>query len=350
MDASIRSQNTMKAVVCREYGSADSISIEKVPIPTISASQVLVRVKAVSINPYDRYLMRGEPYLARIQFGLFSPKAKGLGQDFSGIVEAIGDSVTEFKVGDAVFGDVKQLFSNVDRAFAEYVPVTTDSIVLKPENIDFKQAAAIPMAARTALLAIRNHKKLNVGDKVLINGASGGVGTFAIQIAKSFGAEVTAVCSSDKQSLASALGADHVIDYTQQDFTLLKEQFDLILDVVSSRSFSDFGSLLDKDGVYVWVGASHVGAMFGPLWPFIKMSWVSTFMKNQTMVQAITPLLKEDLIFIRELVEQQKIIPVIDREYPFAELAKAINYLEEGHAKGKVVISIDEEVTAEKLE
>jgi len=336
----IRDNKTMKAFICNGYGSPDVLQLEDVDIPTVADDEVLVKVKAASINPYDRYLMRGEPYLARIRFGLFSPKARGLGQDFSGVIEEVGPNVTEFRVGDEVFGDVAQLFADVDRAFAEFVCVSPDSLVIKPKRLSFEQAAAVPMAARTALLAVRNHKKMRPGLKILINGASGGVGTFAVQIAKSFGAEVTAVCSTKNQEIARSLGADQVIDYTQQDFIQLDSRFDLILDVVSSRPISECRRLLSADGVYVWVGASHVGPWFGPLLPFIKMWWLSMFVKPKNMVQAITPLLKEDLVFLNELLETEKITPVIDKAYQFNELPEAIRYLEEGHAQGKIVISM----------
>lgn len=339
----------MKAVVYTRYGEAEVLKIREIKKPVEKENGVLVRVHSAALNPYDRYLMRGRPYIARIGFGLFTPNAPGLGQDFSGEVVAVGSKVTEFKPGDKVFGDVAQRFKDVDRAFAEYVCVSESTLVLKPENITFEEAAAAPMAARTALQALQTHGKIKSGDKALINGASGGVGTYAVQLARWFGAEVTAVCSSRNVSLASSLGATRVVDYSIEDFTQTDERYDLIIDIVSSRSPAESRRLLTKTGRYIWVGSPETGPWLGPIYQLLKMSLLSLFVKPKNMIQAVTPLLKNDLELIQKLLASGEIKSIIDRSYPLEKIDRAMNYLGQGHAKGKVVISIGDSSVSNNL-
>jgi len=324
----------MKAIVYHEYGSPDVLKLEAVEKPAPKDDEVLIKVYAAAANPADWHLMRGAPFFARFEIGFPKPKIKILGSDIAGRVEAVGKNVKEFKPGDEVFGDKFQCGWS---GFAEYVAVAENRIALKPANLTFEEAAAVPLAAFTALQGLRDKGRIQSGQKVLINGASGGVGTFAVQIAKSFGAEVTGVCSTRNVDMVRSIGADHVIDYTREDFTKIGQYYDLIFDAVGNRSAADYKRALNPNGICVVAGfttMSHI--LFQVL--FLG-AWVSmTGSKKIGAMGTVIPN-KEDLVFIKELLETGKVVPVIDRRYPLSETAEAIRYLEEGHAQGKVVIT-----------
>jgi len=322
----------MKAIVYTKYGPPDVLELKEVENPTFRDNEVFVKVYAASVNAADWHLMRADPFLARFMSGLIKPKFNILGADIAGVVEAVGRNVKEFKPGDEVFGD---LFACGLGGFAEYACATENALVLKPANLSFEEAAAVPLAAITALQALRDKGQIQPGEKVLINGASGGVGTFAVQIAKSFGAEVTAVCSTGKLEMVRSLGADYVIDYTKEDFTKNGQHFDLIIAANGYHPISDYKRALSPGGIYVMTGGS-VAQLFEAMF---QGSWISMTgskkMGNLTMKSN-----QKDLIFMKGLLEAGKVIPVIDRYYPLSEVADAIRYLEEGHAKGKVVITM----------
>jgi NADPH:quinone reductase-like Zn-dependent oxidoreductase len=322
----------MKAIVYTEYGSPEVLQLKEVEKPTPKDDELLIKIQASAANPADWHLLRGEPFLARLNAGLLKPKNPILGIDIAGQVEAVGKNVTEFQPGDEVFGDC-----GWGGGFAEYVCVTEKNLVLKPAHITFEEAAAVPIAAITALQGLRDSGQIQPGQKVLINGASGGVGTFAVQIAKSFGAEVTGVCSTRNLDMVRSIGADQVIDYTQEDFTQNGQRYDLIIDNVGNRSVSDLKRALSPQGTCVIVGFSSLGLLFqhmflGPLMSMTgskKIGLMGTANAN-----------KKDLGFLKELLEAGKVKPVIDRRYPLSEVPEAIRYLEEGHARGKVVITL----------
>ena len=328
----------MKAITIDRYGSPDVLRLEEVEKPTPKDNEVLVKVHAVSANPLDWHIMRGEPFLARLEKGLQKPSDKILGADVAGRVEAVGGNVTEFQPGDAVFGDA---FDSGLGGFAEYVCIPESTLVLKPAELSFESAAAVPIAAITALQGLRKGG-IQSGQKVLVNGASGGVGTFAVQIAKSFGAEVTGVCSTRNLEMVRSIGADHVVDYTQDDFTKNGQGYDLILDAVGNRSVSDYQRALSPRGMCVIAGFTTLPRLFehmivGPLMSMTnskKVGMMSTVKTN-----------KADLLFMKNLLETGKVVPVIDKRYPFSETAEAIRYLEQGHARGKVVITVEENNT-----
>jgi len=327
---------SMKAVVRRCYGPPDVLRLEDIEKPTLADNQVLVRVHAAAVNPFDWHYMRGKPYLMRIDAGFGTPKNPRLGVDYSGTIEAVGRNVSRFKLGDDVFGGRYG-------ALAEYVTAAEDGeIALKPANLTFEQAASVNMAAVTALQALRDRGKIQPGQKVLINGASGGVGTFAVQIAKSFGAEVTGVCSTRNVELVRSLGADHVIDYTKADYTQSGEHYDVILDNVANRSLSDNRRVLKSEGKYILIGGGGpdvgpwIGVFFGPVKALV-MSWFVT----QDMGMFLAEASQEDLAILSELIQAGKVTPVIDRRYKLSETAEAIRYLEQGHARGKVVINVE---------
>jgi len=322
----------MKAVVFTKYGPPDVLELKEVEKPVIKDNEVLVKVYAASVNAADWHLLRADPFLVRFMTGFLKPKYKILGADIAGRVEEVGINVKEFQPGDEVFGDISKCGWG---GFAEYIRATANALVLKPQNLSFQEAAAVPLAAVTALQGLRDKGHIQPGQKVLINGASGGVGTFAVQIAKSFGAEVTAVCSTGKLNLVRSIGADHVIDYTQEDFTRNGQHYDLILAANGDRSISDYKRALAPNGTYVMTGGStsqmFQALLFGPL---ITMSG------SKKMGAAGAGPNKKDLASMKELLEAGKVVPVIDRCYPLREVADAIRYLEEGHAKGKVVITV----------
>lgn len=315
------------------YGSPDVLRLVHVDKPAVGDDQVRVRVRAAALNPLDWHFMRGTPYVMRLSSGIGAPTDTRLGVDFAGVVEAVGKDVRKFKPGDEVFG-------GADGAFAEYVSVREGrALARKPARLTFGQAAAINIAGVTALQALRDEGSLQAGQKVLVNGASGGVGTFAVQIAKSFGAEVTGVCSSRNVELVRSLGADHVVDYTREDFTEGGERYDLVVDMVGNRGLLEMKSILKPDGRLVIVGGPE-GNWVGPMSGAIKAIFVSPFVK-QDMGMMLAHQSADDLRFLGELVDAGKLTPVIDRSYPFAETADAIRYLELGRARGKVVISFE---------
>src|SRR5436189_1845279 len=298
----------MKAIVYRNYGSPDVLRLEEIDKPSAGDNEVLMKVRAASVNPLD-LLFRGTSYLVRIMTGLRKPKETRIGHDVSGQVEAVGRNVTQFKLGDAVFGTCKG-------AFAEYVCTSESAVVVKPDNVTFEQAASVPIAALTALQGLRlgglgDKGQIQAKHKVLINGASGGVGTFAVQIAKSFGADVTGVCSTRNVDMVRSIGADQVIDYTQEDFTRPGQRYDAMLDLVGSRSLSDCRRSLTPQGTYVLVGVSDMGRWLG-LARQIKVLSSSPFMRQKMRI-FITKHTREDLVVLRELVEAGKVTPVIDR-------------------------------------
>jgi NADPH:quinone reductase-like Zn-dependent oxidoreductase len=323
----------MKAIVYHRYGSPDVLSYEEMAKPAPAENEVLIRVRAAAANPYDWHFMRGEPYAVRIMArGLRKPKDPRLGADVAGEIEAVGRSITQFKPGDAVFGSCKG-------AFAEYACASESKLAIKPDNVTFEQAASVPIAAFTALQGLRDKGKLQPGQKVLINGAAGGVGTFAVQIAKSFGAEVTGVCSTRNVEMVRSIGAAQVVDYTQEDFTKSAQRYDVILDCVGNHSFSECRRVLNPRGIYVGAGGTTDNWMIGPLTSAIKALVLSWFV-SQKQVMVLAKPSKEDLAIMGKLMESAKVTPVIDRSYSLSEVPDAIRYLEAGHARGKVVITV----------
>ncbi|MBI9097181.1 MAG: NAD(P)-dependent alcohol dehydrogenase [Spirochaetaceae bacterium] len=324
----------MIAVVNEKYGSPDILELQELEIPTPGDREVLIKIMAASVNAYDWHLLRADPFLVRIAgLGFFKPKNKILGADIAGRIEAVGRGVEQFKPGDEIFGD---LSGDGNGGFAEYVCANENSIVLKPAGITFEEAAAMPMAAITALQALRDDGCIKSGQKVLINGASGGVGTFAVQIAKSLGAEVTAVCSSTKVELVQSLGADHVIDYNKEDFTKNGQSYDLILAANGYHHILDYKRALTGEGIYVMTGGAekqmYQALLLGPL---------LSLLGKRTLGSSMAKLNKEDLIYLGELTISGKMKSVIDRCYPLRETANAIRYVEEGHARGKVIITTE---------
>jgi len=323
----------MKAIIYTEYGSPDILQFVETLKPTPTENEVLVKIVAASANPLDWHLMRGEPFLARIEAGFRKPKNNKLGADFSGVVEQVGASTTQFKKGDKVFGNI---FKNGLGAFAEYVTTTENTLALNPVNTSFEQAAALPTAALTALQGLRGGG-IKSGQKVLINGASGGVGSFAVQIAKSFGAEVTAVCSGNNSELVKSIGADYVIDYKKEDFTNNGKKYDLIFCAVGNRSVADYKNALTPQGVCVVAGFTSLSRLFEHMLVG-KLTSRSSGQKVGLMKTMETD--QNDLNFIKKLIESGKVTSVIDRQYPLSQTAEAIRYLETGRAKGKVIINI----------
>lgn len=320
----------MQAIVYTHYGSADVLQLQEVEKPAPKDNEVLVKVQAASVNAADWHIMRGDARM--MGYGLLKPKNTILGADIAGQVEAIGAGVKQFRPGDEVIGDLSACGLG---GFAEYVCAPESALVLKPANVTFEQAAAAPMAAITALKGLRDQGKIQAGQKVLVNGASGGVGTFAVQIAKSFGADVTAVCSTRNMDLARSLGADHVIDYTQQDFTHNGQRYDLILAANGYHPISDYRRALSPNGIYVMTGGS-MPQMFQAmlLGPWISMTG------RQKMGNSTSKPNHADLAFIKTLLAAGTVVPVIDRRYPLCEVAAALRYFGEGRAKGKVVITL----------
>jgi NADPH:quinone reductase-like Zn-dependent oxidoreductase len=329
----------MKAVVYRCYGTPQVLKLEEVAKPVPADDELLVKVHAASLNPLDWHYMSGTPYLVRLDAGVGAPKDPRMGVDFSGTVEAVGKSVQHFKVGDQVFG-------GRDGAFGEYVTVRESrAVVVMPQGVSFEQAASLPIAAITALQALRDKGKLRAGQKVLINGASGGVGTFSVQLAKWLGGEVTGVCSTKNLELVRSLGADHVIDYTREDFTRGAERYDLVIDNVGTHPLLDYRRVMTPHGTLVLVGGGNSrGEMLGGLTIVLKGLLLNPFVS-----QRIEPFLAElnprDLSLLAGLIQQGKLKPVIDRRYPLAQLPEAMSYLEAGHARGKVVIDVGDDTT-----
>jgi NADPH:quinone reductase-like Zn-dependent oxidoreductase len=329
--------NPMKAIMSCEYG-AGNLQLRELEKPAPMDNEVLVRVRAASINPVDGHMIRGG-WLMRPMSGMRKPKNTRLGTDFAGIVEAIGKDVTNFKPGDEVFGAK-------NGAVADYICVKADrAIVMKPNNITFEQAGSVAVAGLTALQGLRDKGRIQTGQKVLINGASGGVGTFAVQIAKSFGAEVTGVCSTRNVDLVKSIGADHVIDYTREDFTKTDQRYDMIYDLVGNHSFSERRQILTPNGICVLAGIGGAGlhpGSGGRILGNFKTAFQSKF-TSQKFVFYIAKLTKDDLNILRDLMQSGKVAPVIDRTYKISETQDAVRYLEEGHARGKVVITMSED-------
>ena len=326
----------MKAIVYEKYGSPEVLEYRDVEKPTPKDNEVLVKVYASSANAIDWRAMRGKPIFFRFEMGFPNPKHTILGADLAGMVVEVGSSVTQFKIGDEIFGDIGDYSLS---CFAEYACAPEELIALKPKNMTYEEAATVPLTAVTALQGLRHHGQIQPGQKVLINGASGGVGTFAVQIAKSFGAEVTGVCSTSKMDIALSIGADHVIDYTKEDFTKNGQQYDLIFDIAANRSASEYLRALNPNGKCVIIGFSTISHMVFQVGLIGSLLTITGNKKIGTMGSAVAD--QKDLLFIKELIETGKVVPVIDRRYPLSETAEAIRYLEEGHAKGKVVITMD---------
>jgi NADPH:quinone reductase-like Zn-dependent oxidoreductase len=322
----------MKAIAYHRYGPPEVLGLEEVDEPVVQDDDVLVRVRAASVNPRDWHFLRGLPYVVR-PVGLRRPKSGVLGSDIAGQVEAVGKAVTRFRPGDEVFAFV------LSGAFAEHAAVPQAVLGPKPATLTFEQAATVPLAALTALQGLRDHGRVQPGQKVLILGASGGVGTFAVQLARSFGAEVTGVSSTRNLELVRSLGADHVIDYTREDFTRNGQTYDLIFQLAGTRSPSDLRRALTPKGTLVLSSGESDGRWIGPLGRVIKAAVLSPFLR-QRLVTFEAKQSKDDLRVLKELVESGKLVPVIDRTYPLIETSEAIRYLETGHARGKVVITV----------
>jgi NADPH:quinone reductase-like Zn-dependent oxidoreductase len=321
----------VKAIVYHTFGSPDVLRYEEIEKPAPGDDQVLIKVRAASVNPVDWHFMRGTPYVGRIAFGLRAPRTKLLGVDVSGVVEAVGRHVARVKPGDAVFGSCRG-------AFAEYACTPESSVVMKPANMTFAQVGAVAVAALTALQGLRNRAHLQPGQRVLINGAAGGVGTFAVQLAKAFGAHVTGVCSTRNVAMVRSIGADRVIDYTQEDFSKDSQRYDVILDAIGNHSFAARRRVLKPKGICLLVGGP-AGRWIDPLPGMIKTLALSLFV-SQKFVGYIGTTSRDDLMLMSDLMTTGKVTPVIDRHYPLNEVADAIRYLEEGHARGKVVVDV----------
>jgi NADPH:quinone reductase-like Zn-dependent oxidoreductase len=322
----------MKAILYTEYGAPNVLKLKEIKKPTPQDDEVLIRIYAAAVTAGDVIVVKGEPFLIRLSSGLLEPKHKIPGKEMAGRVEAVGGNVKQFQPGDEVFGDLSVCGWG---AFSEYVSVPENAIALKPANLTFEEAAAVPESAVVALQGLRDKGQIQPGQKVLINGASGGVGSFAVQIAKSFGAEVTAVCSTGKMEMVRSLGADHVIDYTQEDFTQNGQRYDLILAANGYHPISAYQRALSPQGIYVMTGGS-MAQMFQAM---LLGPWLSR-KGSQKMGNVLVKPNQKDLIFMKELLEAGKVTPVIDRRFPLRDVADAIGYLEAGHAKGKVVITV----------
>src|SRR5260221_7071647 len=326
-----RCDPAMKAILYHRYGSPDVVEYTDVETPVPADDEVLIRVRAASVNPLDWHFMRGAPALARLMAGLRRPKDPRLGADLAGTVEAIGSKVTLFQPGDEVFGAAKG-------AFAEYVCAREDKLAPKPANATFEQSAAVPVAGLTALKALRDKGRVQPGQSVLINGAAGGVGTFAVQIARAFGAEVTAVCSTRNVELVRSLGAAHAVDYTQEDFTESGLRFDVVLDCIGNHSLTAIRRVMSPRGIYAVVGGPDGGWLAPP--PFILKGLPLSPFVTQRLNLVMASLTRADLTALKELIEAGKVTPVLDRSHPLRETAEAIRYLETKHARGKVVIAL----------
>ena len=325
---------SMKAAVHRCYGSPDVITLEEVPKPVPTDNEVLVRVRAASVNALDWHVLRGEPYIVRMDGGIGTPHNTGLGNDYAGTVEAVGKNVTRFKPGDDVFG------SNSRGSFAEYVRAHEQGgIVLKPAQLSFEEAAAIPVAALTALQALRDQGHVHAGQKVLVNGASGGVGTFTVQLAKALGAEVTGVCSTKNVEMVRSIGADHVIDYTHEDVTQGDQRYDVIIDNVATRSLAEFRHIMQPKGILVIVGAGKPGNWIGPFVSPLKAMMLEPFVSQEGGI-FFASISRDDLGLLAGMAASGKLKPVIDRRYGLGDVREAVRYVEAGHARAKVVVTV----------
>ncbi|MBA3735998.1 MAG: NAD(P)-dependent alcohol dehydrogenase [Actinobacteria bacterium] len=322
----------MKAIVNHEYGAPDDLKLQEIDKPGVGEDSVLVRVRAASVNPYDWHVLRGLPYFVRLTEGLRRPKHPIRGVDVAGLVEAVGEKVTAFQPGDEVFG-------GRSGAFAEYVCGVERNFTTKPAGLSFEQAAAIPMAGCTALQALREAGRLELGQSVLINGAAGGVGTFAVQIAKAMGGRVTGVCSTPNIELVKSIGADEVIDYTVDDFTRGNRQYDLILQLAGNQSLSGLRCALRRHGTLVLVGGGNDGNLLGPLATPVRAFILSRFV-SQRLLPFLAKLRTKDMDYLTELVVAGKVTPVIGRTYSLSEVPEAIRYVQTGHSHGKTVITV----------
>ena len=320
----------MQAIVFRAYGPPEVLALGQVDKPAVGDDEMLIRVRASSVNPYEWHFIRGEPYLARLQMGL-KPKTGRLGVDVAGTVAAVGGKVTEFQRGDEVFG-------TCDGAFAEYAIGRESSLVSKPAKVSFEQAGAVGIAAFTAIQGLRDFGRVRAGQTVLINGAAGGVGTFAVQLAKVWGAEVTGVCSGGNVDMVRSIGADHVIDYTRDDFTRREQRYDLMLDLIGTHSLSKCRRVLTPNGTFVMLGGQS-GRWIRPMDRVFKTLLLSPFV-SQRLVLGRAVWSKDDLLATEELLTTGRVTTVIDRTYPLSQVPEAIRYLEKGHARGKVVITV----------
>ena len=329
--------DSMKAVVHRCYGTPEVLRIEAVAKPVPGPDDVLIQVRGVSINALDFHIVRGAPYLMRLGEGWGAPHEIWLGADYAGTVAAVGANVTRFKVGDSVYG-----LSGANRAFAEYVVVRGEGWLEKmPANLTFEQAASVPVAGLTALQAVRDHGKVHAGEKVLINGAAGGVGTFAVQIAKTLGADVTAVTSTGNLDLMRSLGADHVIDYTREDFTAGAQRYDVIVDCGGGHSLLDFRRALIPHGIFVLVGDAHMGDWLQPIGRFLAGPMLLSRVVSQEFVTFMANPSQPDLRTLRDLIQSGKLRPVIEATYPLDRMGEALVHLETGHARGKIVFTVN---------
>jgi NADPH:quinone reductase-like Zn-dependent oxidoreductase len=323
----------MKAIVYHNAGSPDVLKLEEIEKPIAGDDEVLIKVRAASVNPIDSGSAR-HPFMRRVLSAMSKSKISRPGRDVAGQVEAVGRNVTQFKPGDAVFG-------LCGGAFADYACASQSALVMKPDNASFEQAASVPLAGLTAMQGLRDKGKIQPGQKVLINGAAGGVGTFAVQIAKSFGAEVTGVCSTRNVAMVRSIGADHVIDYTREDFTKSGQHYDLIFDLVANHSFSARRCVLKPKGIYIGAGIVGLGGSVMRLLAHQITELTLSRFVSQKFVTFMAKLSKEDLTILRELMEARKVTPVIDRCYSLSEVPEAVRYLEQGHARGKVVITLE---------
>lgn len=323
----------MDAIVQDRYGGPEVLELREVQIPAPADDEVLIKVHAASVNPYDWHLMRAIPHFVRLANGFTRPKNQIPGADYAGVVTAVGAGVSDLSVGDEVFGGTDS------GTLAEFVSVSRRNVTHKPTNVTFEQAAAVPMGGITALQALRDRGRVEAGHKVLVNGAAGGVGTFAVQIAKAMGAEVTAVCSTRNVEMVRSIGADHVVDYTKADFTKARERYDVIIDIIGNHSISAVRRLLEPHGRHVAVGQADMGDWLGPI-TFLGGLAVSSIGRSRKSSAMIAKNTQEDFLVLGRMLEEGSIVPVIDRTYPLAEAPDAIRYLEKGHARGKVVILV----------
>jgi len=322
----------MQAIVYHRYGSPDVLELLEVPKPTPAEGQVLIRVHAASVNPYDWHFLRGTPLFIRLFSGMRRPKSPRLGADVAGVVEAVGTGVAPFKPGDAVFGTAKG-------SFAEYACAAASQLAMKPQEISFEQAACLPIAGITALQGIRDKGKVQTGQTVLINGAAGGVGTFAVQIAKSLGARVTGVCSTRNVELLRSIGSDEVIDYTREDFACSAQHYDLLFDLVGNRSLADYLRAVQPGGTYISCGGGGPDRSTMDLLAQLLQNAVRSRFTGQKMPGLLAKINREDLAILADLVQRGTVIPVVDRTYSLREIAEAVRHVESGHARGKVVIA-----------
>lgn len=327
----------MKAIVQDRYGPPETLTLAEVDTPVPAADEVLVRVEAAALNAYDWHAMRGDPRLARLAMGRSKPRARVRGRDFAGRVEAVGAHVREVRPGDAVFGDLGE----ADGAFAEYVRVPETLVAARPGNLTPQQAAALPLAGVTALLGLRDAGQVQPGHRVLVNGASGGVGTLAVQLAKVLGATVTGVCSTRNVDLVRSLGADHVVDYTRDDFTRDTGRHDVVFDLVGNRSLTALRRALTPTGTLVLSGGGvyRGGSLVGPVWLIARGRLLAPFVRQRIVTLATAPG-RQHLDTLRAHAEAGRLTPVIDRTYPLHEVPQAIRYLEGEHARAKVVITV----------